>query len=117
VEELIRRLALNDERAVAAVLAPSAATAATLPPELDAKTDALVRLGAVLSSGGTTSSCRVATERARAAGADDAEIVGVLVAVGPAIGMARLVEVARRLALAIDVEVPGEPEGDGGTRW
>ena len=111
MEELIRRLALNDEKAVAAVLMPSAAGAVALPPELDAKTDALVRLGAVLASNGTTASCRLAAERARAARASDTEIIGVLVAVGPAIGMARLVRVARRLALAIDVDVPGDPEG------
>src|SRR5438309_377272 len=105
MEELLRRLTLNDEDAVAAVLMPSAGSATPLPPELDARTDALVRLGAVLASGGTTASCRLATERARDAGAGDAEIVGVLVAVGPAIGMARLVGVARRLALAIDMDL------------
>jgi alkylhydroperoxidase/carboxymuconolactone decarboxylase family protein YurZ len=108
MEELLRRLALNDEDAVAAVLMPSARSSTPLPPELDAKTDALVRLGAVLASGGTTASCRLAAERARKAGASDAESIGVLVAVGPAIGMARLVGVARRLALAIDVELVDE---------
>jgi hypothetical protein len=83
MEELLRRLALNDEDAVAAVLLPSAAGATPLPPDLDPKTDAVVRLGAVLASSGTTASCRLAAERAREAGASDAEIIGVLVAVGP----------------------------------
>src|SRR4051794_18159337 len=104
MEELLRRLALNDEEAVAAVLVPDAGTHKD-PPELDAKTDMLVRLGAVLAAGGTTASCRLAVEHARNAQATDPEIIGVLVAVGPAIGMARLVAVARRLALAIDVEL------------
>jgi hypothetical protein len=39
------------------------------------------------------------------AGADDEELVGVLVAVGPAIGFARLVLVAPRLALAIGYDI------------
>jgi|SRR4051794_33841750 hypothetical protein len=114
MEELLRRLALNDEDAVAAVLVPPS-DAGERPPDLDAKTDALVRLGAVLASSGTTASCRLAVEHARSAQASDPEIIGVLVAVGPAIGMARLVDVAQRLALAIDAEPAGgrqeEPTG------
>ena len=73
--------------------------------ELDAKTTALVRLAALLSIGAATSSCRAAVECARAAGATDAEIVGVLVAVAPAVGGARVVGAAPRLALAIDYDV------------
>ena len=73
-EELLRRLALNDENVVR-----SAVGADPLPlsggPELDAKTNALVRLAALLSIGAATSSCRAAVECARAAGASDAEIV------------------------------------------
>jgi alkylhydroperoxidase/carboxymuconolactone decarboxylase family protein YurZ len=72
---------------------------------LDAKTSALVRLAALLSVGAATTSCRVVVERARAAGATDNEIVGVLVAVAPAVGAARLVGAAPRLALAIDYDV------------
>jgi alkylhydroperoxidase/carboxymuconolactone decarboxylase family protein YurZ len=103
-EELLRRLALNDENVVR-----SAVGADPLPlsggPELDAKTSALVRLAALLSIGAATSSCRAAVEIARAAGATDAEIVGVLVAVAPAVGGARVVGAAPRLALAIDYDV------------
>ena len=103
-EELLRRLALNDENVVR-----SAVGADPLPlsggPELDAKTNALVRLAALLSIGAATSSCRAAVECARAADATDAEIVGVLVAVAPAVGGARVVGAAPRLALAIDYDV------------
>jgi 4-carboxymuconolactone decarboxylase len=114
MEELLRRLALNDEDAVAAVLVPARDQP---PPELDARTDALVRLGAVLAANGTTASCRLAVEHAREAQASDAEIIGVLVAVGPAIGMARLVGVARRLALAIDVELADDDPDAHPTGW
>ena len=103
-EELLRRLALNDENVVR-----SAVGAEPLPlsggPELDAKTNALVRLAALLSIGAATSSCRAAVECGRAAGATDAEIVGVLVAVAPAVGGARVGGAAPRLALAIDYDV------------
>jgi 4-carboxymuconolactone decarboxylase len=102
-EELLRRLALNDERAV------RAAVGATPPvwgdDLLDAKTTALVRLAALLALGAPTTSCRVTAETARVAGATAEEIVAVLVAVAPAVGGARLVAAAPRLALAIDHDV------------
>ena len=72
---------------------------------LDDKTRALVRLGALLSLGAATVSCRSTVELARAAGATDEELVGVLLAVGPAVGAARLVTAAPMLALAIDYDV------------
>lgn len=103
-EEPLRRLALNDENVVR-----SAVGADLLPlsggPELDAKTNALVRLAALMSIGAATSSCRAAVEVARAAGATDSEIVGVLVAIAPVVGGARVVGAAPRLALAIDYDV------------
>jgi alkylhydroperoxidase/carboxymuconolactone decarboxylase family protein YurZ len=103
-EELLRRLALNDENVVrSAVGADSRSLGAG--GDLDAKTNALVRLAALLSIGAATSSCRAAVELARAGGATDAEIVGVLVAVAPAVGGARVVVAAPRLALAIDYDV------------
>src|SRR5947207_7296537 len=55
-EELLRRLALNDERAIASVLG-SDPSAARVPP-LDRKTRALVRLGALLAVGAGTTSLR-----------------------------------------------------------
>jgi 4-carboxymuconolactone decarboxylase len=104
-EDLLRRLALNDENAVRVVLQDVRVPAAPGRAGLDLKTHALVRLGALLSPGAATDSCRLAVDVARAAGADDDEIVGALVAVGPAIGFARLVAVAPRLALAIGYDV------------
>lgn len=103
-EELLRRLALNDEKAVRAAvgLGPPALD---FGETLDAKTGALVRLAAMLSLGAPTSSCRATVDLARAAGASDDELVGVLVAVAPAVGGARVVGAAPRLALAIDFDV------------
>jgi 4-carboxymuconolactone decarboxylase len=102
-EDLLRRLALNDQNAVRVVLqdVPGASGQAGL----DFKTHSLVQLGALLALGAATDSCRLAVDSARAAGAEDEELVGALVAVGPAIGFARLVAVAPRLALAIGYDI------------
>jgi alkylhydroperoxidase/carboxymuconolactone decarboxylase family protein YurZ len=105
-EELLRRLALNDEKAVCAAVGARSLTPATAWA-LDAKTAALVRLAALLSLGAPTASCRAAVELARAAAASDGEIVGVLLAVAPTVGAARLVGAAPRLALAIDYDIEG----------
>ena len=104
-EDLLRRLALNDENAVRAVLQGAPAPVGRGCAGLDLKTQSLIRLGALLSVDAATDSCRLAVDLARAAGADDDELVGALVAVGPAIGFARLVSVAPRLALAIGYDV------------
>ncbi len=103
-EQLLRRLALNDENVVRAAVGGDARFL-DHGADLDAKTSALVRLAALLSVGAATSSCRTAVECARAGGATDGEIVGVLVAVAPAVGGARVVGAAPRLALAIDYDV------------
>jgi alkylhydroperoxidase/carboxymuconolactone decarboxylase family protein YurZ len=99
MERLLRRLAVNDERSVEMVLAsgPHADPDAPLVP----KVDVLVRLGALLALGAATTSLRTAVDCAKQAGATDAEIVGVLIAVAPAVGLARVVSTAPRLATAI----------------
>jgi alkylhydroperoxidase/carboxymuconolactone decarboxylase family protein YurZ len=102
-EETLRRFALNDERAVCAAV--GAQPSSLGEGALDRKSGALVRLAALLALGAPTTSCRVAVEIARAAEATDDEIVGVLVAVAPAVGAARVVGAAPRLALAIDLDV------------
>jgi 4-carboxymuconolactone decarboxylase len=104
-EDLLRRLALNDENAVRIVLRDPPVSALRGGDGLDLKTHALVRLGSLLSIGAATDSCRLAVDLARASGATEDEIVGALVAIGPAIGFAQLVAVAPRLALAIGYDV------------
>ncbi len=106
VEQLLRRLALNDEKLVESVLAggsPNASGSA-----LERKAEALVQAGALLSVGASTASLRWAVELAQSTGATDEEIVGVLVAIGPAVGLARLVSAAPMLALAMGYEIEDE---------
>jgi alkylhydroperoxidase/carboxymuconolactone decarboxylase family protein YurZ len=106
VERLLRLLALNDEESVGMVLAgdPNPIGGMVLRP----KVDLLVRLGALLALGAATSSLRATVESAIEAGATDAEIVGVLVAVAPAVGLARVVSTAPRLAMAIGYDIEAD---------
>jgi 4-carboxymuconolactone decarboxylase len=103
VEQVLRRLALNDEKLVGSVL--SRTTGLSPMPALDRKSEALVHVGALLSVGASTASLRWTVERAQSTGATDEEILGVLVAIGPAVGLARVVAAAPRLALAMGYEI------------
>jgi 4-carboxymuconolactone decarboxylase len=96
VERTLRRLALNDERSLRSALADPGSSS-----DLDPKTQALIRLGALLAIGASTVSLRWTVELATAAGASDEEIVGVLLAIAPAVGLARVVGVAPHLGLAL----------------
>ena len=59
----------------------------------------LVQLGALLALGAATASLKAAVRSATAAGATESEIVGVLIAIAPALGLAKVVSIAPRLAL------------------
>jgi alkylhydroperoxidase/carboxymuconolactone decarboxylase family protein YurZ len=98
-ERLLCRLSLHDERSVHAALADPEASG------LEPKVQALVGLGALLSVDAATVSVRLMVELANRAQATEDEIVGVLLAIAPAIGHARTVAVAPRLALALGYDV------------
>ena len=102
-ERRLRSLALNDEGALASLLG------ARLDPDersgLDAKTLALVRLGAVVVAGASPVTYQWATGVALAAGATDDEIVGTLMAVAPVAGLTRVVSAAPEFAIALDYDI------------
>jgi 4-carboxymuconolactone decarboxylase len=102
-ERLLRQLALNDEQSVEMVLVR--ANKPDLGGSLKDKEELLVRLGALLALGAATSSLRMTVQHAISAGATEGEIVGVLLAIAPAVGLARVVSAAPRLASAIGYEV------------
>jgi 4-carboxymuconolactone decarboxylase len=95
IERLLCRLSLHDERSLAD---PDL-------PELDPKVQALVALGALLAADAATVSLRLMVDQAFRSGATEEEMTGVLLAVSPAIGHARTVAVAPRLALALGYDV------------
>jgi 4-carboxymuconolactone decarboxylase len=72
---------------------------------LDERAHALVRLGALIALDATVPSYLEATERAARCGASPDEIVGTLIAVLPAAGVARVVSAAPRLGLALGFDV------------
>ncbi len=111
-QETLRRLALNDERFVEAVLGMGGGTVED--SRLDHKTHALVRLAASFAIDAAPSSYQANTEMALAAGADIDEIVGTLIAVAPTIGLARVVSAAPELALALGYDVEAAFETPGG---
>jgi 4-carboxymuconolactone decarboxylase len=113
-EDLLRRLAFNDEKVVGMVLAGR--VRADHQTGLPSKVDLLVRLAALLAVGAAMPSLRDAVKQASAAGATTNEIVGVLVSVGPTIGLASLVASAPRLAMAIGYDLENGHEGPGGGR-
>ena len=72
---------------------------------LDERTHALVRLGALIVLDAAVPSYLEAAGRAARCGASADEIVGTLIAVLPAAGVARVVSAAPRLGLALGFDV------------
>jgi len=131
-EWLLTRLALNDADLFMDLSGSDEENLAV--SGLDARSHALVRLGALLALSATAVSYSSVVRLAEGAGASPDELVGALVAVAPYIGIARTVSAAPDLALAIgfDVDdliergldlppepanrsVPGTPEREGTT--
>ncbi|HEY6761779.1 MAG TPA: carboxymuconolactone decarboxylase family protein [Baekduia sp.] len=102
-QERLRCLALNDDNFVSSVLGIAQDTVDV--SRLDPKTHALVRLTALLAVDSASSSYNSSVEVALAAGASFDEIVGLLIAMAPAIGLARVVSAAPELALALGYDV------------
>jgi alkylhydroperoxidase/carboxymuconolactone decarboxylase family protein YurZ len=97
--EVLRRLALNDEH-FAEDCAARAESA-----KLDPKTEALVRLGALVAVGGAVPSYGAEVDAAVSAGATAAEIVEVLLDVVSVVGLPCVVAAAPSLALALGYDI------------
>jgi alkylhydroperoxidase/carboxymuconolactone decarboxylase family protein YurZ len=112
-EDLLRRLALNDERAVETVLHLRVSGPMT-GSTLDAKTHALVRLAGVIATGATPASFEWAVATAISTGATDDEVADVLVAIAPVVGLGRVNSAAPDVALALgfDAADAGERDAD-----
>lgn len=107
-EDLLRRLAAHEDGALRGVLSLQTGRESgvdNLGAALTPRTKMLVRLAALFAVDASTTTLRWAVERAECAGADDEEIVGVLVTVGPALGLSRIASIAPRLALAIGCDI------------
>ena len=98
-QEILRRLAIGDTSVLEGVASNRASLVADLG--LDPKTRAFARLGALVALGASESGFQGDVDAAFAAGATVGEIVGVLLAVGPTVGQARVLMVAPALGLAV----------------
>jgi alkylhydroperoxidase/carboxymuconolactone decarboxylase family protein YurZ len=107
--DLLRRLSLHDERVAAAVLGGDAPPPG-LDPRLDPRTLALVRLAALVAVGGAVPSYGAQADAAVDAGATVDEIVDVLLAVIPVVGLPRVVAAAPRMALALGHDVDDDDD-------
>jgi alkylhydroperoxidase/carboxymuconolactone decarboxylase family protein YurZ len=99
--ELLRRLALNDERTLTEVMSGSA----SCDHLLDDKTNALVKIAGSFGAQASGPSLRSAVDSAHAAGADDDEIVEVFLTIAPIVGAARVNATAPNLAGALGYEL------------
>ena len=72
---------------------------------LDARTRALVRIGAAVCTDAPSKTLRGLVDSALGAGATADEVVGALLAVAPAAGGPRVVTVAPKLAMALGYDV------------
>ena len=102
--ERLRRLTINDSRAGGEALSFSTDDSLTLDP----KAVALVRLAAIVAVHGAVASLGAQSDTALAAGASTSEIVDVLVAVAPVVGLPCTVAAAPRLALALGYDLEDE---------
>jgi 4-carboxymuconolactone decarboxylase len=96
VEESLRLLTIGDH-ALEAILVPREGQPM---PRLDARTEALVRLAALIAIDGPPPSFRAAVDAAQRAGAREEDVLAVLCTVADLVGIARVVSAAPRIALA-----------------
>jgi 4-carboxymuconolactone decarboxylase len=102
-EDLLRRVALNDENVLGNVM--TRRVGPDYRTELGSRVELLVRLGALLAVEAPAPSLREVVEKAAAVGVTTEEIVGVLVCVGPTIGLASVVASASKLATVIGYDL------------
>jgi alkylhydroperoxidase/carboxymuconolactone decarboxylase family protein YurZ len=102
-EQTLRKLAVRDDAFVESMLAHDRQNVEA--SNLEPKTHALVRIGALIAIDAAPPSYMWTVESAVRHGATVDEIVGALIAVLPAIGTGRVVSAAPKLGLAVGYDV------------
>jgi alkylhydroperoxidase/carboxymuconolactone decarboxylase family protein YurZ len=108
----LREISDNDDSSIADLVAIRV-TEAIDTSDLDPKTFSLANLAALMATGGDDASYLLHVTAALAAGASVDEITGVLTAIGPNIGVFKMVAAADPLATALGINLA---DADGGTR-
>jgi 4-carboxymuconolactone decarboxylase len=102
-EDTLRKLAIRDDAYLDCILGDERKNREESC--LDEKTHALVRIAGLVAIDAAPPSYMSTVESALAYGATIEEIVGVLIAVTPAIGSGRVVSAAPKLSLALGYDV------------
>jgi alkylhydroperoxidase/carboxymuconolactone decarboxylase family protein YurZ len=108
----LREISNNDESAIAELVSIRL-TEAVDTSDLDGKTFALANIAALIATGGDDASYLLHVSAALDAGASVDEITGVLTAVGPNVGVFKMVTAADPLATALGVNLAAG-NGNGG---
>ena len=102
-EEAFRRLTIGDTALLA--VSRSGIPERATPGTLDARTQALLRVGALVAIGAPATSYRFVVQAALRSGARLEDLLGVLVAVSDTVGTARVIAAAPAIALAAGYDV------------
>lgn len=96
----LRRVVLNDKKAVDSIMTGGSETELSLDP----RCASLVRIAALASVGADLSTFEWAVDLGIATGLDDEAILGALMLIAPIIGVAKLSATLPRLMSALDIE-------------
>jgi alkylhydroperoxidase/carboxymuconolactone decarboxylase family protein YurZ len=102
-EEAFRRLTIGDTGLIVSLGDEDAPR--RLGVRLDPRTEALVRIGALIALDAPPASFRCAVEDAQRVGARQEDLLATLMAVAGTVGTARVVSAAPRIALAAGYDV------------
>ena len=102
-EEAFRRLTIGDTGLIVSLGEEDAPQ--RLGVRLDPRTEALVRIGALIALDAPPASFRCAVEDAQRVGARQEDLLATLMAVAGTVGTARVVSAAPRIALAAGYDV------------
>jgi 4-carboxymuconolactone decarboxylase len=102
-EETLRKLSVRENTYIELLLSDDDAN--EVASRLDGKTHALVRVAALVAIDAAPVSYLEAIEAARLSGASSDEIVGCLISIIPAVGVARVVSAAPKVGLALGYDL------------
>jgi 4-carboxymuconolactone decarboxylase len=110
--DMLRDISESDETAIADLVAIRVEEAVDAS-DLDAKSFALVNLAALIATGGDDASYLLYVSAAIDAGASVDEVTGVLTAIGPNIGVFKMVAAADPLATALGITLVADVDDSG----
>lgn len=100
-EELLRRIAIHDPLCLEDILSGDERVASALDPMVTA----LIRVAGLISVDAPQASLSWSVSEAIDAGASPSDVIGAFLAIAPALGSAKVVAAAPRLALALGWDI------------